>query len=221
MIYIKILIPCFFISCSCSNNSNDSLITSKDSFVEEQVPFIGKPDTTVDSSISQPFLEAKIDTFTGKYTEKPLYNVLKSAIRKPVKPIVKTKTHNNFQHKCSDYSLSPLTVDEAMECSMYHWDVATDLLGRGEVDSSFQHCQRALALYENGSLFYLKAKLLNLQNHPSTALQAAEISLYRHDHWKDQDWQNSTKERCIALWALYKKYPSTELMEKIEKSCQE
>ncbi|MBN2436250.1 MAG: hypothetical protein JXK07_13375 [Spirochaetes bacterium] len=201
--------------------SQDAFVTSKGNYVEEPVPFIEKPDVTVDSSISQAVLDAKIDSFTAKGTEKRLYNAPKPVIKKPVVSAVKKNKTAILNSGCFDNSTSPLTIEDAMKCSMYHWEVAKEFLNRGEVDSSFKHCQRALKLYENGSLFYLKAQLLYLQDHPSTALQAAEISLDRHDHWENQDRQKSFKVRCRALMELYKMYPSSGLIEKLQKNCQE
>gem|GEM_PF-4760774 len=47
------------------------------------------------------------------------------------------------------------------------------------------HCNKGLSLYENGSLFTIKADILNQVQRYSEAVQAAEISISRADGEQD------------------------------------
>ncbi len=90
------------------------------------------------------------------------------------------------------------------------------LLSKNHPDSLSIYSSKGLSLYENSSLFFLKALSLEQRGRDSEAIEAGEIALARLDFWIPMD-----KERCVrtvlkSLEDLHKKYPSRRLMEKIE-----
>ncbi|MBN1292363.1 MAG: hypothetical protein JXB48_11035 [Candidatus Latescibacteria bacterium] len=225
MNYIKILLITLFVSCSCQRIDPDLSVSVPELENDESLEQVlysdsstVKTDSTPDMSPSQVVQDAKIDSIPGNDTDKSIQKPHKVIYRDKKKPIVNSMTVSSVEKGCSGLSGNPRTTEDAAECSMHHWEIALGLLEKNLIDSAYIHCIRALSLYENGSLFYLKSLLLNLRGNPAAALQAAEISLVRYDHWKISDKDNSIIERCEALTSLYGKYPSSELKEKL-KNC--
>jgi len=209
------------------NNSglNSALVGERGSVVTDT---IGVPETTdivimpqgIDSTLpvvdSQVVLQSKIDSVSIPDTIKHIRSHSKTEKERGF--IASSKESRSAGSKtsgCMDLSGNPLTAGEALQCSMHHRDVASVLLSQGNADSALMHCGRAIALNENGSLFYLKAKILNNLFRWSDALQAAQISLQRNDHWAPYDKYGAWHEKCIALQKLNEVFPSSKLQEEI------
>jgi len=179
-------------------------------------------DTAVVKCDSQLVQEAQIDTTSERDTNNRMEKRLKIAKKVPQKKIATVRIQNSATCSgCMGLAGNPLTEDEAAICAMNHWEIANKLFVNGVIDSAYHHCKRALSLYENGSLFYLKAKILNVMGKSAAALEAADISLGRSDHWRVIDREKSREEKCTALTSLYNKYPSTKSNEKLQLDCAE
>lgn len=224
---IKILILCLFVSCSC--NREEYAVVNEMKYIEEPGAEIYQDrvegDTLVMAAVSsdsQRVLETKIDSVstidTNYRTEKPVKTARKPPVSKVYKKSIVKKDSCSG---CMNFTGNPLTSDEAAMCAMYHWEDAKRLLSTGNLDSAHRHCLRGLSLYENGSLFCLKAKILNKRGNFAAALEAANISLDRNDHWRIRDQSTAQEEKCAALHALYNKYPSSIIHEKLQHSCAE
>lgn len=119
--------------------------------------------------------------------------------------------------RCFSLSGNARTNEEALFCAQAHMQRSLDLMS-SNMDSAFIYCKRAITLYENGSLFTIKARILFAMGRFSEACQAAECSIARHDHWDVTDRITAGKVRLDAYKALYDKYPSTAALENVNKA---
>jgi hypothetical protein len=88
-----------------------------------------------------------------------------------------------------------------------------------ENDSALYYANEAIKLFENGSLFRLKAEaLLNLGLY-SNASVACDICTERDDHWDITDIMKCESLKCECLRELFKKFPSQESKTRYEKAC--
>lgn len=101
----------------------------------------------------------------------------------------------------------PKTLEEANTLAQQHCRGARYFLTEAP-DTAMKHVLFALNLYENGSLFSLKARLhLNAGQFPE-AVNAAERSIALDDHWYRKDLLGAYEVRARALKALAEKFPS-------------
>jgi hypothetical protein len=114
----------------------------------------------------------------------------------------------------------PLTREAALQCAKNHWKMAVNFQTINN-DSAFAHCMKGLSIYENGSLFSLKAQLLMKERKFAAASQAAECSIARNDYWDQNDLLIAYRIRYLANNALYRRYPSSELLAKVTKAKEE
>jgi len=119
--------------------------------------------------------------------------------------------------RCFSLKGNAVTGEEAFFCSQAHWQRSRELM-TVDMDSAYIYCNRALTLYENGSLFTLKAQILYAEKRYSEAVLAAECSIARHDHWEPVDRPAAAKVRVDAYTDLDKKYPSIAAKESIRKA---
>lgn len=119
--------------------------------------------------------------------------------------------------RCFSLKGNAVTGEEAFFCSRAHWQRSMELMPV-DMDSAYIYCKRALTLYENGSLFTLKAHILYAEKRYSEAVQAAECSIARHDHWEPLDRPSAANVRVNAYMELDKKYPSSAAKESIRKA---
>lgn len=136
--------------------------------------------------------------------------------RKEVKKIFPTEEDEGLT-RCYSLLGTAVTTEEARDCAQAHRERAMDLMAVN-MDSAYLYCKKAISLYENGSLFTLKAQILFARRRFSEAVQAAECSIARHDHWDYYDRITAGKVRYDAYLALYKKYPSTAAMDNVNKA---
>jgi hypothetical protein len=131
----------------------------------------------------------------------------------------KVEEYDREMTKCYSLKGNAITSQDALDCAEYHWKMSREILRVSDnVDSAYMHCEKGLRLYENGSLFALKAKILMKINRYAQAGMAAERSIARNDHWDRIDRVEAFKIRYKAYRELYRLYPSTESLEKAEKS---
>jgi hypothetical protein len=140
-----------------------------------------------------------------------------TATRKAVKKKLPAEEDDDGLTKCYSLRGTAITTEEARDCAQAHRARAMDLMSEN-MDSAYLYCKKAISLYENGSLFTLKAQILLSMGRFSEAIQAAECSNARHDHWDIVDRVTAGKVRYDAYLALYKKYPSTAAMDNVNKA---
>jgi tetratricopeptide (TPR) repeat protein len=164
----------------------------------------------------------KIETVSSIVPETGLKPARKGAVvrakeyRKEVKKILPTEEEEGLS-RCYSLLGTAVTTEEARDCAQAHRARAMDLMAVN-MDSAYLYCKKAISLYENGSLFTLKAQILVARGRFSEAVQAAECSIARHDHWDYYDRITAGKVRYDAYLALYKKYPSTAAMDNVNKA---
>lgn len=83
-------------------------------------------------------------------------------------------------------------------------------------DSALYYADLAINLYENGSIFRVKAEAHYYMNMFPQAIVASDVCLERNDHWDVKDIIKSKSIRCASLMQLYNKYPSRESERKYE-----
>ena len=111
----------------------------------------------------------------------------------------------------------PKTLEGAKALAQQHCPGARYYLARAP-DTAMKHVLFALGIYENGSLFYLKARLhLNAGQFPE-AVNAAERSISLNDHWVRKDLLGAYEVKFLALRALANKYPSEDAELKANKA---
>jgi hypothetical protein len=122
---------------------------------------------------------------------------------------------------CYSLTGSPLTRQEALECAKHHWKEAQRYYNAKGLDTAYLHCKKALSLFENGSLFTIKADIMNQAERYSESVQAAEISISRNDHWEAKDKIEAYRVRCSSLYVINKRFPSTEALNNYKKAVDE
>ena|GEM_PF-5716190 len=123
---------------------------------------------------------------------------------------------------CYCFTGQPLTHQEALECAKYHCVKAKEYYnGNKSPDTAYMHCKKGLSLYENGSLFTIKADILNQVQRYSESVRAAEISISRNDHWEAKDKVEAYRVRCSSLYVINKRFPSTEALSNYKKAVDE
>ena len=111
----------------------------------------------------------------------------------------------------------PKTLEGAKALAQQHCPGARYYLNRAP-DTAMKHVLFALSIYENGSLFYLKARLhLNAGKYPE-AVSAAERSISLNDHWLRKDLVGAYEVKYLALRALANSYPSEDAELKANKA---
>jgi|LFRM01.2.fsa_nt_gb hypothetical protein len=131
-----------------------------------------------------------------------------SDLRGHSSPKISKKSNNNKNSIAeNDYiwiSEKPKTRQEA-----YQWAYKAYKMSLSE-DSllASRYIDRALDLYENGSLWTEKAKhALNAGNYEK-AIMYCDASLRRHDHWDTEDRKRARLIKYRACEELYDMYPS-------------
>jgi hypothetical protein len=54
----------------------------------------------------------------------------------------------------------------------------------------------------------------------AAALEAANVSISRKDHWRIEDLDKAKEEKCSALKSLNSIYPSSSIAKKIRYDCE-
>lgn len=111
----------------------------------------------------------------------------------------------------------PKTLEGAKVLAQQHCPGARYNLTRSP-DTAMKHVLFALSIYENGSLFYLKARLHFNAGQFSEAVNAAERSISLSDHWVRKDLVGAYEVKFLALRALANKYPSEDAEIKANKA---
>ena len=110
----------------------------------------------------------------------------------------------------------PQTREEARARAFGLYTAARRALDKGAVDTALQHVDSAIALYENGALFALKARALLQTGEYAGARVAAERSQMRTDHWQPESRETARAARIAAMERMYQQSPSTILRKEIE-----
>lgn len=93
-----------------------------------------------------------------------------------------------------------------------------ELLGT-QNDSALYYATEAIRLFENGSIFRVKAQALyNLGAYTNAAI-ACDVCGERNDHWDVSDIEKCEHIKCESLRKVYEKYPSTESKARYESAC--
>lgn len=183
-----------------------------------------EPDTLLDSS-SKALVESEIDSKTTIDTSFSIQKSSNTGGKRPKKIKSGSRTVPGRESRerieppirgCYKLTGIPLNHTEAVECSQHHWRISSSLLNGGVLDSAREHCRKAISLFENASLFSLKARILIEQEKYSEAVQASEVSIDRNDHWDPFDMEIAHDVRCRALRSLHRMYPSTELLNRVK-----
>lgn len=150
------------------------------------------------------------DTFFKKESVPYISNIKNTSVEnrsnKPVKPVRKYQNKNKGKEE-DDYkwiSDSPKTRQEA-----YEWAYKAYKAALSEQEPlSGSYINRALELWENGSLWTEKAKRAMDSGLYEKAIMYCDASIRRNDHWNPDDKRMSQVYKYQASEFLYNKYPS-------------
>ena len=210
-----LIFACF--SCGKKNHGTDAAL-SRPLATNDAPKTVKEPEIEKDSVVKTPEMETRPSIVRGTDLKPARKGAVVRAkeYRKEVKKIFPTEEDEGLT-KCYSLRGTAVTTEEAKDCAQAHRERAMDLMAVN-MDSAYLYCKKAISLYENGSLFTLKAQILFARGRFSEAVQAAECSIARHDHWDYYDRITAGKVRYDAYLALYKKYPSTAAMDNVNKA---
>jgi hypothetical protein len=83
-------------------------------------------------------------------------------------------------------------------------------------DSLYLYAKHGLSMYENSSLFYVKAYALFHKKHYEEAIEACHIAKTRNDFWNDEERKKAVSVELKSLISINNKYPSRITKQKIE-----
>lgn len=217
MIYIKSFILFTIILFSfCRKKDEDLIIENMDKLTFDildkksvtDIILSNGPDSSSISSVTVQDKEIKLEVNTVSLKRSPVLSKKRQ--------IKKESINIGLLYSCHSLSEVPKTCQEAFQCSQHFWRNALFMFERDMLDSAYTYCIKSLSIYENGSLFSLKASLLYNMTKYSDAIQSAEISISKNDHWLGTDKEQAYRIRFLALQSLYRKYPSKRLMQSID-----
>lgn len=153
--------------------------------------------------------------YAKKSTSKKTARVQKSLPQKALakKQPVHTSPKVETIQDTVDFDKQPRTREEARDWSFAHYKAAQR---QKDAQKALKHVERGLSLYENGSLYVLKARVLNRVGMYAAAKNAADRALPRTDFWRPENKQTARAEKIIALENAYKETPSTILKRELD-----
>jgi len=102
--------------------------------------------------------------------------------------------------------------------SRRYYQIALGFLGKQD-DSALVYVSRAIQIFENGSLFRVKAEALYNLKYFTNAEIACDICLNRTDHWDFVDIDRALKLKCGCYKKNFERFPSQESKEQYENAC--
>ena len=218
-IFVKILIIALALSCHKRDTLEavpDRTTITSDTLIDKgkSVKMAGEIDF---DSIATPGQDIP-DSMIAKKNESDTISV--AAKKKKRKPRVNpdhSEENDSEMTRCYSMKGNAINSRDARDCAEYHWRMASAILrDLNDIDSAYMHCNKALRLYENGSLFTLKAEILMKITRYAQAGMAAERSIARNDHWNREDRFEAFRIRYKAYKELYRMYPSSESLRNME-----
>jgi tetratricopeptide (TPR) repeat protein len=113
---------------------------------------------------------------------------------------------------------SPKTSEEARQWSKEHYKEAQGLLQLGKAREALEHIEEAIPLYENGSLFILKARCLISMGKEVAAITAADRAIAKAEFWEPESRTTALKEKVKALEKANQKTPSRIIREELDET---
>lgn len=157
--------------------------------------------------------KTEIPTHSMTFKNNKNHNSFVNIQKKVFAPVQREK-----QTGCFTLTGKALTTKDAIECSRYHWIKAKSFFTDNDLYRADSHCKKALSLYENGSLFTLKALINHRSKRYSEAFIASDISISRDEHWNRKDKEEAYLIKIEALKYINQKYPSSKALENIIKA---
>lgn len=105
------------------------------------------------------------------------------------------------------FSDAPKTREEAKRWALAHWEKGKEMLRR-DPKAACAHAERGLSLYENGSLFALRAEALRRLGRLNESVSAAQRCIHYPAHWDRGDVVRAYRSKAEALREIAEKRPS-------------
>ena len=102
----------------------------------------------------------------------------------------------------------PVTTVEAKQIARRINAHCRTLKWKKVTDSLLLYANKGISLYENSSLFFLKAKALFLGKRYTEAVEACDIARVRGDYWTGGDKRATIRIKLDCMIAINKKFPS-------------
>lgn len=180
--------------------------------------------------VSRPTLEIECDTADTTIDDLPVQLEIKDSLEKEIKKSEKDTTFKNtvVEKRPSVPKQSNVIVKTQKDSSSNYeglkdrswkyYNKSLELIGNSN-DSALHYAKEAIKLYENGSLFRVKAAALYNTDRYEAAAIACDICIARNDHWDINDLKRCEELKCRSLEKVYEKYPSKESKRQYEKAC--
>jgi len=178
--------------------------------VDDGISMVSDENVTLDNA--EAFVDTQTvsaDTLAVDTAAQPIKPV-KKTVKQPKKRAAAPEPKGPCEIPAPDFytKRKPDTRVEAQNLSQWMWRKAVCFRSQN-LDSCAYYINAGIGVFENASLFTLRAFIHLERKNYSAAKTAAEISLSRNDHWNSSDKKTAQEYKIAALKGLLAAYPSS------------